>query len=253
MHRIPRLAWMLLGGAVALAPALNGETVGHWRFEEGGGAFANDSSIHDNDGTLAGNTAFVSSVPYPSILGLANNFALTFDGSGDLVSIPDDASLDVTSAFTIEAFVRRTAGIDQTLAGVAVKKNVFGNSAGYGIFFGGADSVRAAAQVASPGSIATANVAISAGVWHHVAAVYNGTTLTLYVDGQNVASVAGSGNVEVSAQPLEIGHFADDFDGEIDEVRVSNVVLTPLEFLRALIFADGFASGNFNAWSSHTP
>lgn len=236
----------LAGGRLADAA-----TVGYWRFEEGSGSTAADSSGNGNDGMLAGNAAFVSSVAYPLVDGATNTFSLTLDGVGDSVIVPDDNSLDLTTAFTVEAFVRRTG--DANFAAIAVKRNAAGNSAGYGLIFGSTDGVRAAAHVASPGTIGTATHPLALNTWHHVAAVYDGAALLLYVDGVQRASVAGSGSVQVSAQPVDIGHFGADFPGQIDEVRISNVALTPSQFLRRRVFDDGFESGNTNAWSTSVP
>jgi hypothetical protein len=40
--------------------------------------------------------------------------------------------------------------------------------------------------------------------WSHVAGVWNGTTLSLYVNAQFAGSVNGTGPIEVSAQPLRV-------------------------------------------------
>lgn len=238
--------------ALLVTAAGRAATVGYWRFEEGSGTTANDSSASDNDGFLMGNAAFLSSVPYPQINELPNVYSLSLDGSGDFVDISDDPTLDLAGPFTIEAFVRPTVA-DETLAGVVLKRNVAGNSPAYGLFFGTAAGVRAAAQVASPGSIATANFTVPLNQWSHIAGVWNGTTLSLYINAQFAGSVNGSGAVEVSTQPLQIGTYGADFAGQIDEVRISNVALAPQAFLYSQIFSDGFVSGNLSAWSSSVP
>lgn len=235
-----------------VAASSRAATVGYWRFEEGSGTTANDSSGSGNDGLLAGNAAFLSSVPYPQINELPNVYSLSLDGSGDFVDIADDPTLDLAGSFTIEAFVRPTVA-DETLAGVVLKRNVAGNSPAYGLFFGTAAGVRAAAQVAAPGSIATANFPLPINQWSHIAGVWNGATLALYINAQFAGSVNGSGAVEVSNQPLRIGTYGADFAGQIDEVRISNVALSPQAFLYSQIFSDGFASGNVLGWSASVP
>jgi hypothetical protein len=66
--------------------------------------------------------------------------------------------------------------------------------------------------------------------WHHVAGVYDGTEVRLYVDGRRVARVPGSGprrrNVFpflVGADPDRGGKPTSGFEGLLDEVRVSRV------------------------------
>ncbi|MCK4342415.1 MAG: LamG domain-containing protein [Phycisphaerae bacterium] len=70
--------------------------VGYWTYDEGGGGTVHDYSGYGNNGTLSG-ANWVSGV-----LGTA----LSFDGVDDYVEVADSASLDLTSAFTIEAWVK---------------------------------------------------------------------------------------------------------------------------------------------------
>jgi hypothetical protein len=253
MAKLLRTVWTLAcAGSLFVAAATPGAVVGYWRFEEGSGTTANDSSASNNDGFLVGNAAFLSSVAYPFVNEQPNVYSLSLDGTGDYVEIPDAASLDLAGPFTLEAFVRPTAA-DETLAGVVVKRNVIGNSPAYGLFFGSATGVRAAAQVTSPGSIATANTSLPMNQWSHVAAVWSGATLSLFVNAQFAGSVNGTGAVEVSAQPVRIGNYGADFAGQIDEVRISNAALQPEQFLYSNVFSDGFESGNYFDWSSWAP
>ena len=72
-----------------------------------------------------------------------------------------------------------------------------------------------------------ANTGDLSGVWHHVAASYDGTTRTIYLDGNIVASDNPSGPHDVpDASNVTIGVTNPDggeyFDGWIDELRVWN-------------------------------
>ena len=249
-HRSAALSALTL--TLLVAASAQAATVGYWRFEEGSGLTANDSSPNGNDGSLLGDAAFLNDVAFPVVNEQPNVYSLSLDGAGDSVDIPDDPTLDLAGSFTIEAFVRPTLP-DETLAGVVVKRNALGTSPAYGLFFGSANGVRAAAEAAAPGAIATANSALLLNQWSHVAGVWNGATLSLYVNGQFAGSVNGTGPIEVSAQPLRIGTYDADFAGEIDEVRISNVALAPEAFLCSTLFADGFGNGNLLDWSSAVP
>ncbi len=66
--------------------------------------------------------------------------------------------------------------------------------------------------------------------WHHIAGVYDGQEVRLYVDGQVVARKPGSGKRDTNDLPLMIGADVNrdglptsPFTGEIDEVRLSNI------------------------------
>ena len=81
----------------------------------------------------------------------------------------------------------------------------------------------------STGVEAYGTASLTANTWAHLAATYDGATLRLYVNGTQVASVAATGNLAASTNPLEIGGnsiYAQFFQGLIDEVRVYNVALT---------------------------
>lgn len=69
-----------------------------------------------------------------------------------------------------------------------------------------------------------------AGTWHHVAGVYDGSDVRVYVDGSLVARRKGSGKRTKNDLPLVVGGDVGQggvansfFPGEIDEVRVSRV------------------------------
>ena len=71
---------------------------------------------------------------------------------------------------------------------------------------------------------------LRAGVWQHVAGVYDGRETRLYVDGRLIAKAPASGKRTRNALSLIVGGDIDRrnqptslFDGEIDEVRISKV------------------------------
>ena len=72
--------------------------------------------------------------------------------------------------------------------------------------------------------------------WYHVAATYDGNTLTLYLNGKFATSQAVSGNIAADASKLTIGRnpVASNFyfKGKIDEVRVFNTALTASQVQR---------------------
>ncbi len=81
----------------------------------------------------------------------------------------------------------------------------------------------------STGSNLRGPSALTANVWVHLAATYDGATLRLYVNGTQVASKAQTGSLLTSTNPLQIGGdslYGQFFQGQIDEVRVYKVALT---------------------------
>lgn len=62
---VARTAPEILGNmSVNLVPANEPNLIGYWRFEEGSGTTAEDSTTNNNDGTLVNGTAYSSDTPY---------------------------------------------------------------------------------------------------------------------------------------------------------------------------------------------
>ena len=73
----------------------------------------------------------------------------------------------------------------------------------------------------------------STGAWHHLAGTYDGSTLSLYIDGQLATQQVASGAVPVTTDPLAIGNLPgnsspthDFFQGNIDDVRIYGSALS---------------------------
>ena len=154
----------------------------------------------------------------------------SFDGIDDYIEIPHNAALNGSNALTYSAFIRADTwtGIDQIMA-----KSVHGGGSGraqMGIFSeNGVFKVRA--ETVSGRKEISDTLPVAAGDWVHVAAVFNDTSLILYIDGVNVASTTFSSTTLVqTTDPLNIskrvGTDVYYFDGLIDDIRVYTSALT---------------------------
>ncbi|HID57050.1 TPA: LamG domain-containing protein [Candidatus Poribacteria bacterium] len=83
----------------------------------------------------------------------------------------------------------------------------------------------------SPKEVTTA--IFSTGEWHHVAGVYDGKEIAIYIDGEKVAHMDATGEMTPSAGPLFIGakwndpgHPGDYWKGVLDEIAIFNRGLT---------------------------
>jgi len=193
-------------------PPPAGGLVAAYGFEEGAGTSVTDASGLGNHGAVSGATRTASG---------RFGGALAFDGVNDQVAVADDASLDLTGAMTIEAWVRPTS----SLAGwrtVVIKEQpsdlvygLYAAGTGYrpsGHVFVGGDDVRVQAPAALP-----------ADAWSHLATTYDGTILRLYVNGVQVASLTVAGPMSASDGPVRIGGntvWDEWFAGTIDDVRI---------------------------------
>jgi hypothetical protein len=67
------------------------------------------------------------------------------------------------------------------------------------------------------------NTTLTKGAWYYVAGVFNGTTLTLYLNGASVATGSWTGSIGSISQ-VGIGDWTyNGFTGKIDETRISNI------------------------------
>jgi glucose/arabinose dehydrogenase/fibronectin type 3 domain-containing protein len=200
-------------GAASPSP---GGLVGAWAFGEGAGTTTADATGNGNVGTLTG-ASWSTQGRYGS--------ALSFNGTNSVVRVASAASLNVTSAMTLSAWIQPTASqsgwrtIMQREAD-AYFLNASNSSpmrpSGGGTFGGSLD------YLSGP----TAN---PVNTWTHVALTYDGTILRLYVNGTQVATAARTGAVQTTTNPLWIGGnnpYGEYFQGLIDEVRVYNRALT---------------------------
>ncbi|OGL68605.1 hypothetical protein A3H10_01365 [Candidatus Uhrbacteria bacterium RIFCSPLOWO2_12_FULL_46_10] len=104
--------------------------VAEWNFEEPSGNIAYDSSGTKNDGTLINSPARVAN----NVLG---GTALQFDRLvSKYVAVPNSPSLNPTTAFTIEAWVKPTSIASGTNFNIVAKHDVAAKL-GYRMFLGG--------------------------------------------------------------------------------------------------------------------
>jgi hypothetical protein len=212
--------------------------VGWWKFDEGNGSTASDSSTYyDNDGTLE-----ILDVNVSWVTAGHDGNALEFDGGR--VRVPDAQELRPTKQVSVSVWVKYSD--EQSNARVVVKgaedKETFelevddeddlvfyvcdGND------YDPCDDAYESYQVGSDDD------AIERDEWTHVAGTFDANTLKCYVNGE----LAGENNdPNISAIPflsqdtndLGIGMRPDDedneFEGMIDDVRIYNYGLSQAE------------------------
>jgi len=208
-------------GDVSLSGAYptSGDTAAIWHMDEGSGATVHDETTNGNDGAVNG--AAWTTGKYGG--------ALEFDGTDDHISVADSASLDLTGAMTVEAWIRADTwdNPDAPYNVISViDKGEHDTDNGYGIYsYEGKLHFRL-----NKDSYADAAAPLpSTGVWHHVAGVYDGSKVQLFIDGAKAEEKFYSAPIGTNDRPLYIGGAVNRlywFSGAIDEVRISSAAKT---------------------------
>lgn len=203
----------------------NSETglVAYYRMNEGSGTITINSSTN----TSGINATLINSPTWSnSPVQYAGN-SLNFDGTDDVVTIPANSSLNITSAITIEAwcFATKNTGIQDVVS----KSN---NSTNTGYIFPRTDDGWATVSMFLHigGSWRVISAAYpSLNTWHHLAATYDGATMRIYINGVLAASQAQTGTIAVNGNALSLGNqpgYPENFGGRADEIRIWNVART---------------------------
>ena len=199
--------------------------VAYYRMNEGSGTTTVNSAASTGiDGTLINGPAWTAS---PVQFGTN---ALSFDGADDNITVPDDNTLDISAAITLEAwcYATKNSGIQNVISKSS-------NSANNGYIFprtdNGWSSVIIYFHIA--GGFRTLSAPYpSLNAWHHLAATYDGASIKLYINGALAASMAQTGAITTNGNPLALGNqtgFSEYFGGYADEMRVWNVARTQAE------------------------
>jgi len=180
-------------------------------------AFLYDYSTNTNDGTPNGTTYLAS--------GKAGG-ARSFNGSSDYIEVNDHDSLDLTSAGTIEAWIYK---VSQTTTPAYVTK---GHTQAYQLTEY-QNTGRLALKWGSDTETVISDAALPTGEWVHVAGVYDGSKVYLYVNGYEVKNANYTTNAVANNTPVRIGARDDGsyLNGYIDEVHISSIARTPTEIL----------------------
>ena len=199
--------------------------VAYYKCDAGSGTllFSSCTNTTGMDGTLQNSTAWIASPVQ------AGTNAISFDGSNDFVTIPSNASLNITSAITMEVwcYATKNSGIQNVICKSSNSMNT-----GY-IFPRSDDGWSHVILYLNIGGWKTLSATYpSLNAWHHLAATYDGATMKLYIDGVLAASAAQTGAIATNTNPLTLGNqagYSEYFGGSADEFRLWNVARTQTE------------------------
>ena len=231
-------------------------TVAYYRFENGtANAAASDvnsildSSGHGLNGTPVNGPIYRDSVwvnPIPQT-GASNSLSLDFNGTNQRVFIPDNPLFQLTHSFTLEGSIYLRSQAGNGIGGPLIFRGddrsgndpylIFVNHGTFGIGIWGANGQYVSAE---------SHYSLSLNTWHYLAGTLDDTTgrLAFFVDGTLVASTITSvrplGELDSGSNPglgiadCQSSYYNQYLNCLIDEVRISDVALSPNQFLNAV-------------------
>lgn len=234
-------------------PARDSSLVGHWNFEEGSGTTTADQSTNGNNGLLLSHTIPIGWSNSPFGSSCLDFNGVTATASNRVLAVSNSASLELTGAMTLTAWVNRrsltnhgrivskASGRNPTTSGFAL------NEEGWWGNYDGQWAFQIASNLTTTCSVTVTNPgAIYHNQWVHLAGIYNpndqgGPSMRIYTNGVLGASKTTgvpsqqynnvNNRVYIGASGTPFGTFSQHnwFNGQIDEVRIYNRALTSSE------------------------
>ncbi len=198
-------------------------SIAHWRFDEGAGLVAGDSSGSGLAGIIDG----------PLWVADARGTSLLFDGINDSVDVVSadvfGQSMTISLWFKASSFAVSDARLISKAIGVNSSEHYWMIST---IDSGGIKLRFRVRTGNSTSELKASGGNLTLNLWTHVAVVYDGATMRIYKDGFQVGTAPKSGTLATNSsvmtsignQPSVAGSRP--FDGLIDDVRIYSQALT---------------------------
>ncbi len=203
----------------------------HLRFDDASGITAKDSATADGvqNGTLI-------NAPIWTIGKVGG--AIFLNGINQYIGVPDSASVDLTSPFTLAAWVK-PAVVITNFRSIIVKNYTYFLYAGSNTYCATGAPIGGISDGVST-TVACTPTPLAANIWAHLVLTFDGTTLRLYKDGMQVATALSSVSPVNTTGILQIGasQFGEYLNGTIDDVRLYNRALSASEIQSIMVPPD---------------
>ena len=203
----------------------SGSTKGLWKFD---GQSTSDTSTNGNHGSLQSGAVFSADVPPSNAY-----YSGSFNGTSSYVQVPNSTSLNITGAITVEAWVKvNSIGAYQDI----ITRESYaqsGTGGGYELSVTNLGKPRFDLyQGPTSWTPVVGATTMTAGAWHHVAGVFDGSQMRIYLNGVldgtfNTTNGPASGTSSLKLGRTSGGSY---FGGLIDEARVSNAAVYTSNF-----------------------
>ena len=205
---------------------------GFWHFDD---CSPSSHFLVDSSGLGANAQQALKAACVPGI----NHEGVQIRSAKDIIQVPDEPQFTVSSRVAVAAWVH-----PNTVSGnqpIIIKRLNNQTSFSLGIHNGNIEM----SVVLSTGKTVVSSAPISPGVWTHVAGMYDGTFVFLFINGQQFGQIFAAGTLRNVFAPLRFGATtqAQFLDGIIDEVFVStqNISKDTLTALACIALPSGIA------------
>jgi hypothetical protein len=203
------------------------DLLAYYPMSEATGAEVRDHSGNGNNATVSGANWWGCTAP----IGNIDNTVMKFDGVNDYVEVPYSASLN-PKQFTVSCWVKVEGG--QSHRSPVTSRGTNPGCNGYMIYVNPTNTWQFWVGKDGTGWSEVTGTNVVLNTWTHITGTYDGSTLVLYING-NEAGKLKTSYVPNSSRPLRIGAGATEgspqfhFPGHIAEVCIWNKARTQAE------------------------
>lgn len=183
--------------------------VAYWPFVENTGTTVASTKLLSPNFTLSGGTWTTGKTRY----------GVSFDGVNDYAYCTP----------TAETFTNKTLSVQMVVKFPAVAScPLLTQAGGLNLAIDGSGNITAAwTGVTNPSSV-LGQLSVSADTWYDLTVVYDGTTKSLFVNGQKIGSVACTGSAVLSANEMHLARDGSTYGNVIiDRVRIYRAAMRP--------------------------
>jgi len=156
--------------------------------------------------------------------------ALNLDGNS-WAEVHDNASLDITTAITLEAWVYYDGSNGKGLLG----RWSTGSDNNYLLY---TSNISKGQFYINTTAVSVLNTpTLTTGNWYHLVGTYDGSDMRIYLNGSEETNTSKTGSISTSSEPIEIGRYlsgtAYQYNNSIAQPRIYNRALTAEEVQRS--------------------
>jgi large repetitive protein len=202
--------------------------VASWRLDEADGTEVADATEHRHTARVLGRPRWAPGQ------GKAGG-ALEFDGATTYVDCGDAEDFDFRGALTVSLWLKPggPGKSPQTLVAKGGDAWRIRSEGGEASLVFSLEGPQTTGKDRNKSPQASSKRSVNDGQWHHLAGVYDGQRIALYVDGKLEDSVAAAGSVALNTEPVWLGNDSaargEYFRGWLDDVRLYDRGLTEAE------------------------